>query len=253
MTCRSKFPTPTQWRGVVMVFLSGSFGVQPRGHWLCWWYSNLRTCAPWYVVAGFSPLDVVFWGLLYRLFLNNKKGGVARFFVSCTKRDDFGGLILDDSWFLVWWHETHEISTISMLKWWNDRIENRQIPWKHGSSGSRIPTESFRKDKSLLEKLPPHWQQWGSFFHAIGALNLACKSTEPKMAVPWITCFHFSISSPVKLHGFTVLSHYFDGGPMCFQTNFLHLKLENKNVRLPTCENNFFTCQECEFGDHRKH
>lgn len=29
------------------VFLSGSFGVQPRGHWLGWWNSDLRTCAPW--------------------------------------------------------------------------------------------------------------------------------------------------------------------------------------------------------------
>lgn len=68
MTCRWKFPTPTQWRGVVTVFLSGSFGVQPRGHWLRWWYSNLRTCAPWYVVAGFSPLDVVFLGATVPFF-----------------------------------------------------------------------------------------------------------------------------------------------------------------------------------------
>lgn len=60
---QNSMTTLTQWRGVVTVFLSGSFGVQPRGHWLCWWYSNLRTCAPWYVVAGFLPLDVVFWGL----------------------------------------------------------------------------------------------------------------------------------------------------------------------------------------------
>ena len=166
MTCRSKFPTPTQWRGVVMVFLSGSFGVQPRGHWLRWWYSNLRTCAPWYVVPGFLPLDVVFLGATVPSFLKQQERGGGKVFCFMYKKGWFWRV--DFGWFLVlvWWHETHEISTISMLKWLNDRIENRQIAWKHGSSGSRIPTESFRKDKSLLEKLPPHWQQWGSFFHA---------------------------------------------------------------------------------------